>query len=269
MASSCTARFPGKGFMASKSDLKSFRHSIAVLKRAGLVSRELDARSVKPNARLRKLVDKYDDVLSGKAEAIKLPPSRTRKFEKLDYEVAKPRGLPQRVIVPKSAGEKITIKNGEISVSRKVGKKRITRKIVPVEYHNLEQYLDDVSEEPDEPDKWYAIRVYGGRTNVYRDKKLLIEEVSKYKSFQSAFKMRPKDQMDFYQHLEIITLSPSEAKRWEPGTERKPRKPHQQSFGTKYDKRMNRLKAGPKWRLDEYRAKAAERQRRYRRRKGK
>ena len=67
-------------------ELKKFRHGISILKKKGIVS-NVDARTARPEMirggkTLLEQSRKFDDVISGKAEAVKLPQKKLREYKK-------------------------------------------------------------------------------------------------------------------------------------------------------------------------------------------
>lgn len=56
-----------------REQLKAFRHAISVLKKSGIVSKKVDARSLSPTPHYKKLINEYRDVVSGKVKAVKAP----------------------------------------------------------------------------------------------------------------------------------------------------------------------------------------------------
>src|SRR5271155_3119765 len=176
-------------------DLRKFRHSVSVLKTQGLLPARassglpLDARSVTPKWKINgktlgSIVKKYDDVASGKATAIVVPSAKYKALKKAGFETAP--GL--RVIVPHSATEKAKFVAGEVTITNKSGIQRIQ---IPVEYHNLNQYLRDIKANATiinrmkANNEYFGIRFFGGqRANFYADIESLIEDLSRYEDLQ-------------------------------------------------------------------------------------
>lgn len=80
------------------SQAKEFRSAVAKLKAQGLVSKRIDARSQKPTRYMQGQVKKYQDVLEGKAKAVKLP---KRSDAKAYAETLRTKG--RTVVVPVSS----------------------------------------------------------------------------------------------------------------------------------------------------------------------
>ncbi len=200
--------------MILATSLKKFRHAVSVLKKAGLLPKttdsgqKLDARWVRPTSKvggrkLSTLVDKFDNVASGKATAIKVPENRLRSYRKTGFETA--RG---RVIVPHAATEKVRMKKGEITVISSNGIERVQ---IPVEFQNLQQWLRDMEKNREEinrmkrDNEWFGIRFYGNMSAQYdADISFLLERLSQYEAVQNAHS-RYK-QTDIYKHLEIVKM---------------------------------------------------------------
>src|ERR1035437_9923980 len=117
------------------SKIRKFRHDIATLKRKGLVT-GVDARSIQPTSKLTSLIERFDDVLSGKATPVKLSKSESKNLKAAGYDVYK-----GKVLFPHSAGEKVGVSHGHAKVRQPSGVEHVT---IPIEYHNLSDYLKSV-----------------------------------------------------------------------------------------------------------------------------
>ena len=221
-------------------DKREFRHAISVLKKQGLVSPKIDARKAVASSkdrgkRLDTLVRKYDDVISGKLQAVKVPASELKALRKQGFETAQ-----QRVLVPKTKAEIAKFQGGRIKLSSKTGQERI---IIPVEFHNLEQYLTDLRKNAPlinkmkKENEYFGIRFRGGqRANFYSSIQLLINELSKY-SFITSPPNRT-GQLDIFQNLEIMRISPSGALKVEKIVSEK--RPMSEAYNRKHAKKQYR-----------------------------
>jgi len=173
--------------------LREFRSQVATLKRKGLLGdSKIDARSAQPNTKagkstLKSLIKKYDDVLSGKVASVKVSPDRVKQFRKAGYQVIK---SSNRVLVPHSATETVKIRKGEVVIKPSGGIERIQ---LPIEYHNLEQYLRDAAKNIKKIDamkrsnQYWGFRFYGfNSSQLYMTIQHAIEDVSKYQSVMEA-----------------------------------------------------------------------------------
>jgi hypothetical protein len=253
--------------MASKIELKKFRHDISTLKKRGLIS-GIDARSAKPTKNLRRTIAKYDDVLSGKATAVKLSKKGLREYKELGkpFDIAKPKGLPQRVIVPHSAGERVTVSHGKVHVTNPAG---IHRTILPVKFQNLEQYLSDLSKSQVKlaPGERFAFRFFGNHSlRTFRSMDQLIDYINHYESVFDAIDEDNSEAMnDIYQNLEIVKVDQPKLSDWERGSKSQQRKREGfTNWKQHYQQRKRDLKEAPKYKQSQYLAQQAQRAREYR-----
>lgn len=203
-------------------DIRQFRRAVSILKKKGLLSGtgkagfKLDARSVTPNTRFRgqklsTLVNKYDDVVSGKVTPVKVPARSLAKFRR-KYSTAE-----GRVLVPHGAGQKATLEGDNIAIIDASG---IVRVQIPVEYHNIRQYLRDIKRDHKTINKmkrdneYFGIRFYGNhRGNFYRDIEDLITDLEKYESVvNSTSKI---SQEEIFENLEIVRIGVRATRKWE------------------------------------------------------
>lgn len=247
--------------MASKSGIKKFRSDIATLKRKGLLS-GVDARSATPSRRLNKILDKYDAVLSGKASAVKLSSKGLKEYKDLGkpYEIAAPKGLPRRVIVPHDAGEKVHVSHGKVTISNPAG---LHRTIIPVKYHSLPQYFRELKKKTPKlkDDEYFAFRFFGNRSHkAFRSIDALVNSLEHYESIFDAIEENDAEgQAELYQNLEIIRID-------RPADWTAPLPMGRQTYrgSTRYQKRKDKLERAPEWKQAQEREANKERQREYR-----
>lgn len=94
-----SSKTPKRGQALSGSDLKKFRADVAKLKKQGLVSKRVDARSQKPTRYMRKQVKTFEPVLQGRARVVTVP----REIAKEYGEAYSRKG--RHVVVPAEKGE--------------------------------------------------------------------------------------------------------------------------------------------------------------------
>src|SRR5277367_4910094 len=201
----------------SSDELRQFRTKVSRLKKQGLIPSSIDARSATPTTKssgknLSTTVRKFDDITSGKATAIKVTPGQLKALRKAGFESAK-----GRVIVPHSATETAKLRAGQVSIQNKSGMERV---VLPVEYHNLRQYVRDAKSNSDvinrmkKNNEYFGIRLYGGqRANFYSDIDTLLDDLDKYEAITTPGTR--SDQEEVYRHLEIVKLNRRGAKRVE------------------------------------------------------
>lgn len=252
-------------------DLRKFRHAVSALKKQGLIpdratsGLKLDARSVTPKWKINgktlgSIVEKYDDVASGKATALRVTPEKLKAFKKAGFEIAG-----DRVIVPHSATEKARVIAGEVTIKNKSGIERVQ---LPVEFHNLPQWLRDVRKDAARinqmkaRNEYFGIRFYGGqRANFYSDIESLIDDLSRYEDIQK--KTSRVKQTELYQNLEIIRITPAAALRIEKTTETRRSQATKKQNRERAKRFRAKLKRKPST-LRRYQDKDAEAKKRYR-----
>lgn len=213
---------------------------------------------------LSELVSKYDPIVSGKAAAVSLPDSEAKKYKKLGYETT----ASGRVIIPHAATEKVRVTRGKVQIKDVIG---ISRTPIPVEYHNLEQYLRDLRAKDPEitkmkaKGKYFAFRFYGGHSSrVYSDLDLLLDDLQSYEEVEESIDSHSaRDMNEVYRNLEIVTVSKiAWAKSVSKANASKKKRGRHKSGSRK--RKLEKLKAGPAWKLNAYRKKRAEESRRQR-----
>lgn len=179
------------------------------------MSNRVDARSAYPKWKsdgksLKSLVVKYDDIVSGKVTAVKVESKALKQFRAVGYEISK-----GRVLVPHSEEETARrVAGGRIVIKNKSGIHRIQ---IPVQYHDLEEYLSAIEKNHKlvnsmkaNNEHWgFRIREKGYKgpggysMTIYRDIRRAIEDLHKYEIVE-----KPNE---FFAGLEIFTISkPSE-----------------------------------------------------------
>lgn len=104
---------------------KQLRADRKKLRELGLISKKVNLRK-KPNTYQKRLIERYRDLLSGKAKLVELKDKNEAKQYKDTFQV-----VDNKIIVPKRKGERITYnkKTGELKTKRKVAGRTITKTI--------------------------------------------------------------------------------------------------------------------------------------------
>lgn len=249
-----------------------------MLKKHGIV--DVDSRTAQPymvrkagprggSYTLRELVDKYDDVISGKVTPVKVSPETAKEYKKIGYEQT--RG--GKILVPHAATEKVSVtRKGEIEITDSVtGIKRLQ---LPVKYHDLEQWLHDLRENSDEiqamrgKNRFFAFRYFGGHSRLFEDFDSLLDYLEEDGSgslslIQQVDTLDSRTMNEIYRNLEIVTVNRSAWKQSQNVARARARKKPRNKPGAR-ERRLHKLMNGPQWKLDEYRAKRAEESRQYR-----
>ena len=146
-------------------ELKSFRSAVAKLKKKGVVSKRVDARSQEPTRYMRSKVRSFEDVLTGRSLAVKAPKDIRQKY--IDAGVFQARG--SFLIVPKEdARSRARIKKGrdlvEITTPLRWGEEHEI--VLPFKATNMMDLANKISEnknfdELKRPDEQFAFRLFG------------------------------------------------------------------------------------------------------------
>ena len=209
-------------------NLRDFRHRVSVLKKAGLIpgknrwGKTVDARSAKPTSKfngksLQSIVNKYDDVASGKATALKVPKKQLSQFKKAGFQTQG-----GKVIIPHSATEKVVRERGEVVIKSKSGIERVQ---IPIPFQNLTQYLEDIRKDAKRinamkrRNEYFGFKFFGNNSSsLYQDIGHAIEDLQRYSAIATA-NTRIKQQ-EIYRNLEIVRVNraanwvfPSERRR--------------------------------------------------------
>jgi hypothetical protein len=230
--------------------LARFRRAVSILKKQGLIPKRIDARKAKPESKnykgktLASVVRKYDDIVSGKATALKVSPSEFRKLRK---KYSTTQGT--HVIVPHAATEKVSKRGREISIRATSGIERVQ---LDVPMKSIDQFLNDVSKDHARIDamkrknEYFGVRLFGytATTSLYSDIKLLIDSLRHYRTVLSSKSESLKLQRDYLQHLEIVRLS--NLNKWEFPSERDANR-ESKTQARRAKKYRESVKANPKY----------------------
>jgi hypothetical protein len=133
-----------------KAALKEFRHNISILKKKGLVSSRVDARSVKPSSALKKRITEFQDVIRGEAKVWKV--SKRKAFN--DLVGNGERGANGHIVLPKSE-----FLHKDSPAYKEEG---VTMKRTPMVKQTLDKHLRDMAKEmPLGPGQVYSFTIEG------------------------------------------------------------------------------------------------------------
>lgn len=193
--------------------LKSFRKDVAKLKKLGLTSKKVDARSQQATRYMVNQVRKFADVLSGKAAVITVP-----KSEKPYYQNAGHRTKGHKVVVQTPHGEKARRAkpvNNIPSYTTKGGH-GIPKTHVLVPYSELETHLKQtvMTAPPLKKGESYGFRFFGNNSyRLFSSKGALLEYFLAYQSVDEAIrKGRETDSQEIYRNFVVAKVA--NAKGW-------------------------------------------------------
>lgn len=183
--------------------LRSYRHKVAVLKKKGLISKDIDARSVRPSSNISRIINKNTAILEGKARTFKVSNKEADRLKAIGFEVVRKKGQKPRVIVSKET----YIRNGQVYTHAQQGRRGSLIVDYPLDV-NWEDTVNKIFARLQDGDMvGFSIDVVrngqlirGNSYNMYTSASALIYELGKYKAFQeglvsrlTVFKIRPSD----------------------------------------------------------------------------
>jgi hypothetical protein len=243
-------------------NIRKFRHEIAVLKRRGLVT-GVDARSATPTKKLTNIIERFDDVLSGKATPVKLSKSETKNMKDAGYDTFK-----GRVLFPHSIGEKVGVTHGHAYTKDIRGVEHVT---IPIPFHDIEAYVHTKRNQKaidamKRKDEYFAFRYYGYKsTRLFHNVDSLIDYLQTPTS-GAAFPIlndptkNAKEMNETYRNLEIVKVHRVHDWKAVPN----PHRIHKKRTGTDYQAQKKKRERGPKWKQTVYLATQAEKIKRWR-----
>lgn len=134
------------------------------LRKMGLLTKRVDLRK-KPTPHQIKQIEKFRDVLSGRAKVFEASSKKAAKVYGQSYQV-----IDNKIIVPRSKGEKLSYdpETNELKSTRKINGKRVTRTMASGELGSLG------------PNEYYVIPFAGGQRFRTNDLKTLLDFMTGY-----------------------------------------------------------------------------------------
>ena len=157
----------GKSKGLSGQALKDFRHSVAVLKRKGLVSKRVDARSQNATRYMRQKVRDLTPVIEGNAIAVKAPKAVRQQYKDsgvLDVKY-------NRVIAPKEfSNQRARLTRGMVQMVRPLKNGREEYVILPFKPTTANELLERLITDPSldglkDDTEFFSFRLYGHNSN--------------------------------------------------------------------------------------------------------
>lgn len=126
---------------AARAELKQFRHDVSILKKKGLLDKNIyDARSVTPTKYLKNEIKKFASVLSGKAQVVKVSKDKKSYYAKKGY-VTKA----GKVVVPVKANEKAYSTHGDFRIKVSGNGGSITKIDLGLSTTDINQWVEDLA----------------------------------------------------------------------------------------------------------------------------
>jgi hypothetical protein len=205
------------GSRAYTYDVEGFRTAAKALRSAGILDSKTNLTKLTPTdirggKTIRELIKEFDPVIRGKAVAVPVSAVDDKAYRKTYAKKVLVSGKTgkrtEMMLVPKSVDETVEVKDGKVVITHPAGIERVQ---LPVEYHNLEQYLRDVKNQKVlKQGKQFAFRFYGGSSDVFSNMELLLDALRHYESISDAIKSNDsKMQREMYRNLEIVRVKSS------------------------------------------------------------
>ena len=186
-----------------KLSIREYRSQVAALKRAGLITAKIDARSHKPTRYMQSQIKKYKDVIDGKAKTVKVG-SRTEASEYADLY----RSKFNRVVVRTQNNEKARYVKSDKTIridrtSPLPGIEKITQILGPKSDTGVPKLPRDTAKA-----RWsYSIPFRVGssiRRRFYNTQKELLKVIFEYEPPEGRFK-------DIRDYIEIVKIEGNES----------------------------------------------------------
>jgi hypothetical protein len=200
-------------------ELAAFRRDVGALKKAGILPPSTKVRNaypttVKAGKTLREYVAKFKAATpsgGSTAKIVQVSPKTAREYRKLDYTTDGRRGKPAtHVMVPAAKDSKVTVNAaGKITVRTSSGIETVH---LPIEYHNLPQYLADVQANSAEINRMkhknesFGFQFYGSNSKRgFANIQSLISYLTGYNSVDTSLnKKSSKEAREIIQNLVIV-----------------------------------------------------------------
>lgn len=183
---------------AARAELKSFRQGVATLKKKGLLDKKYDARKVTPTRYLKSQLKQFENVLTGKAQVVKVAPDKAKYYAGKSYTTKN-----NRVVVPVAPNETVFGTHGDFRV-RTAGKGgNIIRWDIGASYKTINEWEDAIQKKKIKlkDGEQISFQLFGN--NAYRsflNLKQMVEYLQYYSSYEKS-----KEDGDENDQAEYIT----------------------------------------------------------------
>jgi hypothetical protein len=197
-------------------DVRTVRHEVAELKKAGLASKRIDVRRYLPSRYMLRKIELNQDVLSGKAVAVPAPKTVRDKYR----GIFEPRG--SRLIVPKEyANQKTRITRGLVELRRDLRMGEEVRLILPFRAADMEGVAHKLLDDPTlngmkRPNELFGFRLFGHNMNTIGFPNT--EELADYILRNYAHLFNGKDGRESVKHFQLFRFR-SRRSQLKPGPE--------------------------------------------------
>lgn len=172
-------------------DLRAFRSKVSKLKKAGGVSKRVNAAKQKPTRYMQAKVKKLAPVLEGRA--VLIPKKKIRPDLLSDYTRTQ-LSVNRRLLIPKQPNETIRVRRGLPELEREIartGERRVVQRRVPlpVNVTNIEEFAADLINRPERwetargkyPPWVFGFTIFGNRsTQLFESPEAMAAHLQKY-----------------------------------------------------------------------------------------
>lgn len=169
-------------------ELKAYRHGLAILKKKGVISHSVDARSATPTKHYKAQLKKHADIIADRATAVKVSAKKAKEYQDAGYE----RVGKNRVKVSKAPGERVHVSHGKIFTRRALKNGEMERVILPHSFNDIAAWATEGAENPEldalkNAGEKFAFKYDGHNSHAtYLTFGQMQREISKYKIVESA-----------------------------------------------------------------------------------
>lgn len=211
-------------------DVRSVRHDVAQLKKAGLVAKRVNARSYLPTKYMLRKIERNRDILSGEAVAVPAPKNVREKYA----GIFEPRG--STLIVPKEhAEQKTRISRGLVEFRTPLKNGEMVRLTLPFKATDMENVANKLLADPTldgmkRPDELFGFRLYGHNMQSFGFPN--VEELADYILTRYSHLFSGKNGREGVKHFQLFRFksrnsqmrpSPEDEKLYNPGRRKKKR----------------------------------------------
>ncbi len=206
-----TARTTKRTQRKISAQLRAFRRAIRKLQRAGVVSKNVNAKTAKPTKKLKATVKAFKPVVDGKAVAQKLGSKKWQRHYKQQGHVVRQGfvlldNVPGHKYSTDERGIKTTRLEGRYeTIELPIGNKKDLEKVL----HEIEfnKKLDKLKR----PDESWAFRFFGNNSRrIFKTLRQLVDYISQYDAIQNAIEGKGRtSKADLIQALEIVRVNAS------------------------------------------------------------
>lgn len=196
---------------AGRAAFAKYQKALSALKRAGILPSSFDVRKAKPSAALTRKIRKYDPGSRG-AHGGSLKLVKVDKETLANAKDAGMRTYKGKVIVPRSKGERVTVKNGAIITTKKIGSRKVRTERTLKSAKTLKEYINKNEKALNaKKGSRYGFRIFGNQS--YQS----FASLDDLREFMTRY-IKRIDESEAYLmdgNFEVVKMDADEAEDWE------------------------------------------------------